>query len=148
SCFHNMDNIDEEEFYFYQDVCLLLRTVEYYHDTYLVKTPCMNSDQTGNRWIMELLVGHESCCYRMFRMEKHVFVRLYNDLQDNYGLTGSKNICPAEIVGMFVHMLGHGVGNIVCRMAIDVIKPPDPEKTLNEIPDEISRDTRYMPHFK
>ncbi|XP_062011522.1 uncharacterized protein LOC133728128 isoform X2 [Rosa rugosa] len=31
-------------------------------------------------------------------------------------------------------------------MAIDVIKPPDPE--FNEMPEEISRDARYMPHFK
>lgn len=164
-----MDLVGEEEFYFYQDVCLLLRTAEYYHDTYLVKTPCMDSYQTGNRWIMELLRGHASRCYRMFRMEKDVFIRLCNDLHDNYGLRGSKNICHSEILGMFVHMLGHGVGNrlaqerfqhsgetvsryfgivldSVCRMAMDIIKPLDPK--FNDIPEEISRDTRYMPHFK
>ena len=74
-----------------------------------------------------------------------------------------------EILGMFLHMLGHGVKNrlaqerfqhsgetvsryfgvmlyIVYKMAIDIIKPMDSE--IRGIPQEIRRDTRYMPYFK
>ena len=74
-----------------------------------------------------------------------------------------------EILGMFLHMLGHGVKNrlaqerfqhsgetvsryfggmldIVCKMAIDIIKPMDSE--FRDIPQEIRIDTRYMPYFK
>ncbi|CAN6565820.1 unnamed protein product [Malus baccata var. baccata] len=70
---------------------------------------------------------------------------------------------------MFLHMLGYGVKNrlaqkrfqhsgetisryfgamldIVCKMAIDIIKPMDSE--FRDIPQEIRRDTRYMPYFK
>ncbi|KAL6272187.1 hypothetical protein ACE6H2_022879 [Prunus campanulata] len=78
-------------------------------------------------------------------------------------------MCGAEILGMFVHILGHGIGNrlaqerfqhsgetvsryfgklldIVCLMAIDIIKPLDPE--FKGVLEEILRDSRYMPHFK
>ncbi|KAH9686252.1 DDE Tnp4 domain-containing protein [Citrus sinensis] len=64
---------------------------------------------------------------------------------------------------------GHGVGNrlaqerfqhsgetvsryfgealdAICRLSIDLIKPFDPE--FKDIPEEILRDSRYMPHFK
>ncbi|XP_026416764.1 uncharacterized protein LOC113312225 [Papaver somniferum] len=76
---------------------------------------------------------------------------------------------PEEIVAMFLHTLGHGNVNrltqerfqhsgealsryfsmmldVVCRLAVDIIKPADP--TFRDTPKEISRDTRYMPHFK
>ncbi|KAB2595761.1 hypothetical protein D8674_031211 [Pyrus ussuriensis x Pyrus communis] len=36
--------------------------------------------------------------------------------------------------------------DIVCKMAIDIIKPMDSE--FRGTPQEIRRDTRYMPHFK
>ncbi|CAL9013961.1 unnamed protein product, partial [Prunus brigantina] len=94
----------------------------------------MDSFQTGNKWVMEMLQGNEKRCYRMF-----------------------------------VHILGHGIGNrlaqerfqhsgetmsryfgklldIVCLMAVDIIKPLDPE--FKGVPEELLRDSRYMPHFK
>ena len=74
-----------------------------------------------------------------------------------------------EVLGMFLHTLGHGVGNrlaqerfqhssetisryfsqaldVVCLMAVDIIKTKDYE--FKEVPKEILRDSRYMPHFK
>lgn len=70
---------------------------------------------------------------------------------------------------MFLCILGHGRGNklaqekfqlsgetvsryfskvldIVCLMAIDIIKPLD--QKFKDIPDEISKDSRYNPHFR
>ncbi|KAB2606497.1 hypothetical protein D8674_006214 [Pyrus ussuriensis x Pyrus communis] len=81
----------------------------------------------------------------------------------------SRKMNATKILGMFLHMLGHGVKNrlaqerfqhsgetvsryfgamldIVCKMAIDIIKPMDLE--FRGIPQEIRRDTRYMPYFK
>ncbi|XP_020419156.1 putative nuclease HARBI1 [Prunus persica] len=129
----------------------------------------MDSPQTGNIWLMELLHGNDRRCHTMLRMDKDVFYRLSNELQSNYGLRGSRNMNSIEILGMFVHMLGHGVGNrlaqerfqhsgetvsryfsymldVVCRMAMDVIKPMDRE--FSDIPQAILGDSRYMPHFK
>ena len=84
--------VDKEEFYLCQEVWLIVRTTQYYHDTYLLKTPCMNSSQTGHKWMMDVFGGHESHCFRMFRMNQDVFKRLCIDLHDNYGLRGSKNM--------------------------------------------------------
>ncbi|TXG46933.1 hypothetical protein EZV62_026227 [Acer yangbiense] len=44
-------------------------------------------------------------------MDKDVFFRLCNDLETNYGLRGSRRMSVIEILGIFLHILGHGVGN-------------------------------------
>lgn len=142
--------ISEDEREFNQIVCVCIRTMEYYYEKYIHKSPCMDSFQTGNKWVMEMLRGNEKRCYRMFRMDKCVFLQLCTDLENNYGLRGSRRMCVAEMLGMFVHILGHGIGNrlaqerfqhsgetvsryfaklldIVCLMAVDIIKPLDLE---------------------
>ncbi|KAK2653345.1 hypothetical protein Ddye_013201, partial [Dipteronia dyeriana] len=71
--------------------------------------------------------------------------------------------------GFSLHILGHGVGNrleqerfqhygktvsryfgqvfdVVCRMAMDIIKPQD--SNFRDIPEEILTESTYMPHFK
>ncbi|XP_062085763.1 protein ALP1-like [Humulus lupulus] len=143
--------------------------VQHYYTTYIEKTPCMNSSQTGHMWLMEILKGHESRCYSMFRMEKDVFIKICDELEANYGFKGSKRMCALEILGMFLFTLGHGAGNrltqerfqhsgetvsryfnkvldVLCHMSVDVLKPPDPE--FKDVPEEILKDSRYMPHFK
>ena len=89
-----------------QLVCVTAHIIEQYYNKYIHKNPCMNSAQTGNMWVMELLGGHEIRSYRMFRMDKDVFMSLCNDLQCNYGLQGSRNMSVFEIVGMFLFILG------------------------------------------
>ena len=42
--------------------------------------------------------------------KKICFYKLRNDLQANYGLQGSRKTNVIEIIGMFLHILGHGVG--------------------------------------
>lgn len=46
----------------------------------------------------------------MLRLEKHVFNQLCIELVE-HGLKGSKRMGVQEMVTMFVHMLGHWVGN-------------------------------------
>ncbi|XP_062099963.1 uncharacterized protein LOC133805828 [Humulus lupulus] len=143
--------------------------VQHYYTTYIEKTPCMNSSQTGHMWLMEILKGNESRCYSMFRMEKDVFIKLCDELEANYGFKGSERMCALEILGMFLFTLGHGAGNrltqerfqhsgetvsryfnkvldVLCHMSVDVLKPPDPK--FKDVPEEILKDSRYMPHFK
>jgi len=164
-----MNNPDDEEEDINLSICACARAIELYYLKYIHKNPCMDSSQTGNIWLMELLQGNDRRCYTMLRMDKDVFYKLSIELQSNYGLKGSRNMNSIEILGMFVHMLGHGVGNrlaqerfqhsgetvsryfsymldVVCRMAMDVIKPMDRE--FSDIPQAILRDSRYMPHFK
>ncbi|XP_060972307.1 uncharacterized protein LOC133038235 [Cannabis sativa] len=152
-----------------QSAYLATYLVQHYYTTYIEKTPCMNSSQTGHMWLMEILQGNESRCHRMFRMEKGVFIKLCNELEANYGFKGSKRMCALEILGMFLFTLGHGAGNrltqerfqhsgetvsryfnkvldVLCHMSVDVLKPPDPD--FKDVPEEILRDSRYMPHFK
>ena len=118
---------------------------------------------------MEVLEGNESRRYNMFRMDKHVFVMLLNDLENIYKLKGSRNISNAEILGMFLYILGHGIGNrnaqerfqrssetvsryfdvmldILYEMAKVMIKSLDLE--FRSTPQEILNNSRYMPHFK
>ena len=119
--------------------------------------------------MMEMLEGNKSRCYRMFRMEKDVFIKLCNELQVNYGLNGSRRMCALEILGMCLFTLGQGARNrltqeqfqhsgetisryfnevldVLCHISVDVIKAPDLE--FKDTPEEILRDSRYMPHFK
>lgn len=158
---------DEEEID--QIICVCVRLIQIYLEKYFMKTPCMISSQTDNMWLIEVLEGNESCCHNMFKMEKRVFIMLLNDLVSNEGLKGSRNISPAEILGMFMYALGHGVGNrnvqecfqrsgktvsryfgemldIVYNMAVKLIKSQDPE--FRNVPKKILSDSRYMSHFK
>ena len=104
-----MDASDDEVFD--QIACISALIVEDYSLKYIRKQPCMNSMQTGNMWLKELLEGNDNWCHMMFRMENVVFFKLYADLKTNYGLKGSRRVGVAEILGMFLHNLGHGVGN-------------------------------------
>ncbi|KAK2644287.1 hypothetical protein Ddye_019482 [Dipteronia dyeriana] len=163
-----MDNPgDEEEID--QLICVCGHLIQVYLEKYILKTPCMRSSQTDFIWLMEVLQGNESRCYNMFRMDKHVFVMLLNDLENNYKLKGSRNISSAEILGIFLYILGQGIGNrnaqerfqrsgetvnryfdvmldILYEMAKVIIKPLDPE--FRSTPQEILSNSRYMPHFK
>ncbi|KAL5574193.1 hypothetical protein UlMin_023790 [Ulmus minor] len=151
-------------------VCGAIELIQHYYDTFIHKNPCMNSSQMGNKWLREVLDGNDNRCFRMLRMEKkNCFYKLCNDLQANYGLQGSRRTNVTEIIWMFLHILGHGVGNklaqehfqhsawtmciyfskvldAICLMSVDVLKPHDPE--FKDIPIQISNDSRYMPHFK
>ena len=161
-----MDN-DEEEFD--QLVCVIVVLMHHYYLMFIHKEPCMNSTQTRHKWLIEILGGNVSRCFNMFRMNSDAFLRLCTDLEDNYGLKSSRRTCGAEMLGMFLYILGQSVGNrstmerfqhsgetvsryfdkvldSVCRMSVDLIKPLDPDFITT--PKEIYEDSRYMPYFK
>ncbi len=150
-------------------VCGAIELIQHYYNTFIHKNPCMNSSQTGNKWLREVLDGNDDRSFRMLRMEKNCSYKLCNNLQANYGLQGSRRTNVIEIIGMFLHILGHGVGNklaqerfqhsawtvctyfskvldAICLLSVDVLKPQDPE--FKDIPIQILNDSRYMPYFK
>jgi hypothetical protein len=160
---------EEEEEMTYQSVQFNLLLAQQYIEKYLHKTPCNVSSQTGNKWLMEVLRGNERRCYNMFRMDKEVFLCLCDELETKFGSLGSRRTSHKEIVGMFVHMLGHNVSNKLAQerfqhsgetisryfgealdmlnlLGQEIIKPLDPD--FNGVAPEILNDRRYMPHFK
>ena len=54
-------------------------------------------------------------------MEKYVFFRLCNELEINYGLKGSRRVSVAEVLGMFLYTVGHGVGNRLATITIPTL---------------------------
>ena len=105
----------------------------------------------------------------MFRMDADTLQSLCVDLETMYGLKQSKRISVIEKVCMFLYTLALGASNMkvherfqhssvtvsryfkwalgtVCLLAVDFIKPVDPE--FSTTPMEIAINPRYMPHFK
>ncbi|KAK2634649.1 hypothetical protein Ddye_029441, partial [Dipteronia dyeriana] len=104
---YSIDNSGDEEG-MDQLICVTGRLIQVYLEQYVLKNPCMTSSQTGFIWLMEVLQGNESRCYNMFRMDRHVFIILLNELETIYKLKGSRNISTVEILGMFLYILGQG----------------------------------------
>ncbi|XP_065864617.1 protein ALP1-like [Euphorbia lathyris] len=154
---------------FWDSMASLLGYVSLYYVTYLHKEPCMTSFQTGEKWIQEILNGHEKRCFNMFRMTQSTFQQLCMDLECKYDLFPSDRMSTLEKVGLFVWVLSKGASNrdvqerfqhsgeTVSRifkevldamdgLSRDILKPRDPG--FKEIPPQIANDNRYMPHFK
>ncbi|XP_052485207.1 uncharacterized protein LOC105778971 [Gossypium raimondii] len=144
-------------------------SVQLYYEKYILRQPCMDSKQSGETWIREILDGHESRCMINFRMSKMVFTSLLKVLETRYNLKTSRNISSSEMLGIFLYILGTGAKVSQCRerfqrsgstisqnfaivlekvsmMATDLIAPEDP--FFSSIPEQIRNDSRYMPHFK
>jgi len=102
-------------------------------------------------------------------MDADTLQSLCVDLETMYGLKQSKRMSVIEKVCMFLYTLALGASNMkvherfqhssvtvsryfkwalgtVCLLAVDFIKPVDPE--FSTTPMEIAINPRYMPHFK
>jgi len=133
------------------------------------KNPCMTSHQTEDKWVRELLLGHEGRFHNMFRMSKNVFSDLLEELERSHGLEGSSRTNTREVLGITLFILSqnesirataerfqHSTETIsryfncgiraLLRLSIDIIKPEDLQ--FRDIPAKIKYDDRYMPFFK
>ena len=160
---------DDADDHVWQTTVHTMEIMSEYYLRYNYKQPCMDSQQTGIIWLLELIRGNEKRCLNMFRMDKHILINLCRDLERNYGLTPSRRMTVLEKVGMFLYVLSLGASNrqvqerfqhsgetvsrnfhevlkTMMRFSIDLIKPKDP--TFSTIPSEILNDERYMPHLK
>ncbi|KAL6345455.1 hypothetical protein AAG906_017174 [Vitis piasezkii] len=164
----NFDDESDDEHDFYQLVlagCAAAATFTSFKE----KKPCRTSSHTGYKFVMDVLNGHEIRCFEQFRMEKHVFMNLLETLTKRYGLKEGFDMPLIEVLAMFLTTIGHGLSNrmiqerfqhsgesvsrwfeivldVVCLMAVDIIKPSDPQ--FKEVPDKIRNDDRYWPYFK
>ena len=93
-----------------QETYLVAALIGQYAVNHLCKQPCRTSEQTGHAWVREILQGHPIRCYEMFRMEKHIFLKLCTELVD-HGLKPTSRMVVEEMVAMFLNMVGHGIGN-------------------------------------
>ncbi|KAH1073135.1 hypothetical protein J1N35_025463 [Gossypium stocksii] len=90
-------------------------SVQLYYEKYILKQPCMDSKQTGETWIREILDGHESRCMINCRMSKMVFTSLLRVLETRYNLQTSRNISSTEMLGIFLYILGTGAKVSQCQ---------------------------------
>ncbi|XP_057426609.1 uncharacterized protein LOC130720044 [Lotus japonicus] len=135
---------------------------------HLCKEPCSDGDQTGHSWVRKILQGHPIRCYQMFRMEKHIFHQLCTELV-GHGLKPTTHVGVEEMVGIFLNIVGHGVGNrltqemfqhsgetvsrhfhnvlTAClKLSIAYIKPHD--HMFRDSQTKLRNDQRYWPFFK
>jgi len=140
-----------------------------YYNTYVYKEPCMNSYNTGMRWLTKILNGHWMRCVNMFWMDADTLKSLALELETMYRLKPSRQMSVIEKVGMFLYTLALGASNrevqerfqhsgetvfrnfkevlrSVCLLVADFIRPIDPEFTTTSL--EIELNPRYMPYFK
>ncbi|KAK8957680.1 hypothetical protein KSP39_PZI001552 [Platanthera zijinensis] len=133
------------------------------------RRPCMTSNQTGAKWISELLEGHPDRIHDAFRMSKRIFTDLLHKLEVDHELQGSRRTFSREILGITLYILAqrgsfrltkerfqHSTETIsryfskgirsLLLLSIDVIKPID--RQFRDIPAEIRYDSRYMQFFK
>jgi len=145
------------------------RALTMYYNTYVYKEPCMNSYNTGMRWLTKILNGHWMRCVNMFRMDADTLKSLALELETMYRLKPSRRMSVIEKIGMFLYTLALGASNrevqerfqhsgetvsrnfkevlrSVCLLAANFIRPVDPEFTTTPL--EIEMNPRYMPYFK
>lgn len=159
----------KNEVEFWDLVACAIGYIRLYVLKHIYKEPCMTSFLIGERWIDELLNGHEKKCFNTFRMNQNTFRQLCLDLENKYGLRSSSGISILEKVGLFVYLLSRGapnrdiqerfnhsgesmsrifkeVLNAMGGLSKDILVPNDHE--FKEISPQIVNDARYMPHFK
>jgi len=119
-----------------------------YHNTYLCKQPRRIPVETGIQWV-ERTLRNPTACYNMFRMQRHVFELLHEQLVHKYGLQLTSKMCSREALGMFLYMVGppqpvrqvenrferfmetvsrkiNHVLSCLTKLAKDIIAPKDP----------------------
>lgn len=73
-----------------------------HHSPYLVKQPMYDSDQTGYKFMTELLNGHPIRFYNAIGMSPHVFQQLLVELEQDTEVTDSRSVTAAEQLMMFL----------------------------------------------
>ena len=72
---------DDADDHVWQTTVHTMKIMSKYYLRYNYKQPCMDSQQTGIIWLLELIRGNEKRCLNMFRMDKHILINLCRDLE-------------------------------------------------------------------
>nr|XP_034591814.1 protein ALP1-like [Setaria viridis] len=137
-----------------------------YCEKYMDKAPRRVPTVPGIDWVHKTLSNRTSC-YNMFRMSSLMFHQLHDLLVEMYGLSPTRGVSTMEALGMFLWVIGapqslrqvedrfvrsletisrtfDKVLTSVLRLAVDIIKPKDPEfKTVHQR----LRNPRFSPYF-
>jgi hypothetical protein len=136
-------------------------------DKHLTRAEYRQPAMTGLEWVHKKL-GDRKACYNMFRMSPTMFLRLHDLLVQSYELKSSSKSTSVEALTMFLWMVGapqsvrqaedrfeRSMGTVsrlfnkvlqsVIKLAIDVIKPADPQFTTMH---PRLRNRRFFPYFK
>ncbi|XP_062080617.1 uncharacterized protein LOC133785388 [Humulus lupulus] len=119
---------------------LLYFACEEYNQLYLSKQPCRNSSLSGHEYVMEVLHGHWSRCYDLFRMNKDVF-KLFCDVLKE------KKIIEELMISHSISTTSHYFRKVlkaICRLSKELITP----SSFDVTPPQIRFDPRYYSFFK
>ncbi|KAI3458942.1 hypothetical protein Pfo_015605 [Paulownia fortunei] len=168
-----MDSNEENEYDEFKDlasvalVSVMVGKVISYYENHIVKEPCRDSMYQGHRFVMDVINGHHERCHQLFRMEKHVFLRLAKELQQINLLNDSRELSVEEQLAIFLMTIGHDERNrmlqerfqhsgetisrhfntvlkALMNFSMSVIVAP----SFEQIPSYISNNSKYWPHFK
>jgi hypothetical protein len=70
-------------------------------------TSCLS----GERWVQELLHGHESRIYNKLGMHRAVFIQLREVLRRKAGLNDTRYVSADEQLAIFLHYIRRGLPN-------------------------------------
>lgn len=140
----------------------------YYHNT-MIKQPHNRAQANGTGFMNEILNGDEDVSREMFRMNKHVFLKLCDTLRKKNVLHDTAGVMIEEQVAIFLNIIGHNErnrviqerfrhsGETISRYFNNVLKAlkslsreylePPPQST-DSTPSEILSCNRFHPYFK
>ncbi|KAI3453559.1 hypothetical protein Pfo_010222 [Paulownia fortunei] len=168
-----MDSNEENEYDEFKDlasvalVSVMVGKVISYYENHIVKEPCRDSMYRGHRFVMDVINGHHERCHQLFRMEKHVFLRLAKELRQINLLNDSREVSVEEQLAIFLMTIGHDERNrmlqerfqhsgetisrhfntvlkALMNFSMSVIVAP----SFEQIPSYIRNNPKYWPHFK
>jgi hypothetical protein len=136
-------------------------------DKHLTRSEYRQPALTGLEWVHTKL-GDRKQCYNTFRMNPSMFHKLHDVLVQSYGLKCSSKSSSIEALGMFLWMVGapqsvrqaedrfersmatvsamfNKVLKSLVKLAIDIIKPVDPQFTTMH---PRLQQRRFYPYFK
>ena len=88
---------------------LLLNIYSYYLQSRQHRRPQNISTLTGRDYVQELLPGHSDRMYDLFRMDRHVFLRLCDTLQELDLLRNQREVSVHEVVAIFLFIVSHSI---------------------------------------
>ena len=91
-----------------QHMLICMKIYEYWQ-SYVDRAPCNTSVLSGSEYVQELLNGHPDRIYNLFRMEKHVFLRLCYTLESLDLLHEDRYVGVQESVAIFLFIVSHSI---------------------------------------
>lgn len=145
---------------------LVAAAVGYYYYNTITKQPRHSISPPGTGFMTELLNGCDDFSREMLRMDKHVFLKLSDNLRQRGMLRDTAGVLIEEQLAIFLNIVGHNErnrviqerfqhsGETISRHFNNVLKAvkslsreflqPPPVST----PPEILRSNRFHPYFQ